>query len=130
MSYQLKIDPHKQRVGRIVYAIRSELLRAFAEEHDKRGLTQAELARRLGVHRSVVTRLLNGEKTLTARRIASLIAAMDKDLFFQVVDRTDSQKPGANYPAAGTWQPPTATGTSDDFPIKKDLGVTATGVEP
>lgn len=41
------------------------------------GMSQAELARRMGVHRSVVTRIIRGSENLTLKTIGKLEKALD-----------------------------------------------------
>jgi transcriptional regulator with XRE-family HTH domain len=58
--------------------------KAFAEEKAARNLTQAEIARALGVDRSVINRQLMGTENLTVRRIGELAWALGRDLNFSL----------------------------------------------
>jgi transcriptional regulator with XRE-family HTH domain len=62
--------------------VRRELQKALAEEHQNRGLTQSEIARAIGVHRSVVNRELRGFKDITLGRVAELAYAMGRKPVF------------------------------------------------
>jgi len=65
--------------------VRRELLKALAQEGEARGLTQSDVAREIGVHRSVISRELRGYKDLTLGRVAELAQAMGKEIHFEVV---------------------------------------------
>lgn len=77
-SFQTAVTPSRRAGNRFISAVRRALQKAFAEEASKRGLTQAELARRLGVNRSVVTRELRGVENLTLRSVAELAFGMGR----------------------------------------------------
>jgi hypothetical protein len=71
-SYQIALSPTERAAGRFVLAVRRALQKAFVEENKKRGLTQSDIAREIGVHRSVINRELRGEKDITIGRVAQL----------------------------------------------------------
>jgi transcriptional regulator with XRE-family HTH domain len=49
-----------------------------------RGVTKAELARRMGISRSVVTRLFTGSSNLTIRRMTAIARALGCELVLDV----------------------------------------------
>lgn len=91
MSYQLKINKRSLKAARFISRLQSVIQRSFVES----GLTQQEVAERLGVDRSVINRRLKGKANLTARSIADFAFVLDKDIVFDLVD-TD-QKTSFNW---------------------------------
>lgn len=83
-SFQIDIDPRKRKRGRFINKVRKELQKAVAETLEQQGATQADLARLLGVNRSVLSRRLNGSANLTLSSIADLAWALDRDLNFSL----------------------------------------------
>jgi transcriptional regulator with XRE-family HTH domain len=53
-------------------------LQALEEENLKTGLKQTDIARTIGVHRSVINRELRGKKDITLGRVAELASAMGR----------------------------------------------------
>lgn len=47
------------------------------------GVTRSQLAKRLGVHKSRITRVLNGENSLTLSTIADIFTALGRKAVFQ-----------------------------------------------
>lgn len=61
--------------ARLASNVARELTRTL--NHEKKfGLTRAEVAKRLGIDKSAVTRCMNGSGNLTLRTVAALFAAM------------------------------------------------------
>lgn len=77
-SFQISLTPSKRAAGRFVNSVRKSLQKALAEEQIKRGLTQADVARAIGVNRSVIHRELMGVKDITLGRIGELASAMGR----------------------------------------------------
>lgn len=77
-SFQLTLSPSRRAAARFVTAVRRALLKALSEELQERGLTQSEIARVIGVHRSVINRELRGQKDITLSRVAELAYAMGR----------------------------------------------------
>lgn len=77
-SFRITLTPSKRAAGRFVNSVRRGLQKTLAEEQKKRGLTQADLARTIGVNRSVVHRELMGQKDITLGRVAELASAMGR----------------------------------------------------
>ena len=78
MSFRLSVTPSRRAATRFVETVRRALQRALAEEQERIGLKQADLARSIGVNRSVISRELNGYKDLTLSRVAELAQAMGR----------------------------------------------------
>jgi hypothetical protein len=83
--------------ARFVGDVREELILAFLEEMSERGLTKSDLARLLGVNRSVISRVLNGAAPLELRTIGQLAWAMGRDPQFKLPKRKKRVR-GSNHP--------------------------------
>jgi len=78
MAYCMPTDARSRKAGRFIHRVHGELQRAF----DESGLTEQQIADRLGVDTEHVTRSLNGEAPLSLRAIADLAWAMDAKIEF------------------------------------------------
>lgn len=78
-SFQISLTPSKKAAARYVTAVRRALQKALTEENKKSGLTQTEIARAIGVHRSVINRELRGQKNITLSRVAELAWALNRN---------------------------------------------------
>jgi len=106
-SFQISISRTKRTGGRFAAKVRRELQKAFAEEQRARGLKQADLARELGVHRSVVNRQLIGVENLTLVRVGELAEALGREPDF--ILRKPESAIGANHIAIRSQSPVTST---------------------
>ena len=73
---------NKERDDEFLYAkliteIAFELEEAIAQE----GVTQTELAQRLGVNKSYITRILNGQPNMTIRTLVKIANALNRKVF-------------------------------------------------
>jgi hypothetical protein len=118
-SFRIAIEPNRRAAARFVGQVRRALQKAFVEEQQARGLTQAEIARELKVHRSVINRELKGFKDMTLGRVGELSWAMGRKASFSADELVQSV--GANHPSpiiqpqppqGPALPPPPATGTS------------------
>jgi hypothetical protein len=66
------------------------------EENKKRGLKQADVARAINVHRSIINRELRGQKDMTLGRVAELGWAMGRVPSFSLHEAKNSD--GSNLP--------------------------------
>jgi hypothetical protein len=96
-SFQISITPNRRAAGRYVTRVRRSLQKALAEENKKRGLTQSDIARAIGVHRSVINRELSGRADITLGRVAELAWAMGRTPTFDLPERVRTG--GANIRA-------------------------------
>jgi len=94
-SFQISIEPNRRAAARFVGQVRRALQKAFVEEQQKRGISQSDIARALGVHRSVINRELKGFKDLTLGRVAEIAWVLGRKPVFNVSD-TQVQA-NANY---------------------------------
>ena len=72
MSYQIAIPRTRRAAARFIQQVRGQLLRAVADA----GVSQADIARELGVHRSVVNRELRGTSDLSLGRVAEIAVTL------------------------------------------------------
>lgn len=77
-SFQISITPSRRAAARFIGKVRREILKALAEESASVGLTQSDIARTIGVHRSVINRELRGYKDISVGRIAELAFALGR----------------------------------------------------
>jgi transcriptional regulator with XRE-family HTH domain len=84
-SFQIGLSPSRRAAGRFVSRVRRALQRAVVEEGERNGLNQSKIADAIGVHRSVISRELNGRQDITLGRIAELAWAMGREIEFDLV---------------------------------------------
>jgi transcriptional regulator with XRE-family HTH domain len=87
-SFQITLSPSKRAAARFVNGVRRKLQKALAEESEKNGLTQTDIANTIGVHRSVINRELRGRKDMTLGRVAELASAMGRKVEIELPERT------------------------------------------
>jgi transcriptional regulator with XRE-family HTH domain len=87
-SFQITLSPSKRAAARFVNNVRRKLQQALAEESQKSGLTQTDIANTIGVHRSVINRELRGRKDITLGRVAELASAMGRKAELELPERT------------------------------------------
>lgn len=92
MSYRIKLDPKSRKAARFISQLQKKLQKAFISS----GKTQQEVATALGIDRSVINRRLSGSANLTARSIAELAHAINKEVQIEFVDRARHTE--VNYP--------------------------------
>jgi 1,6-anhydro-N-acetylmuramate kinase len=78
MSLQITISPKERAAGRFVERVRRAIQKALAEEHAKSGITQSDIARTIGVNRSVISREIRGHKDLSLSRVAEIAWALGR----------------------------------------------------
>jgi len=75
---------HISRVGRLLVA-------AFVRKFRTEGITKKALADRLGVDKSVISRMLSGHANLTLKSVGELVWALDHDIEVAVAPVFDQQ---------------------------------------
>ncbi len=93
-SFQISISPSRRVATRYISHVRRAIQKAYAEEHQSSGLTQSDIARSIGVHRSVINRELRGQKDIRHGRVAEFAYALGREPFFEL--RTPEEYTGAN----------------------------------
>lgn len=94
-SYQIRISDRSRKAGRFITRVHREIQKAFAEVSSSTGMTQRELAEKVGVDRSTMNKRLLGEANLTLRTVAELAWALDRDIDFKLHSRRKAV--GRNY---------------------------------
>jgi transcriptional regulator with XRE-family HTH domain len=100
----MRLTDRQRKVGRTIYNVQHELLRALIEEKAWRRVTQQAVARKLGVDRSVVNRQLTGRANLTLRSLAELAWALDREVELRLVPHAEATKAGRRPASAKTWE--------------------------
>ena len=100
MSYQLKISPMSLKTSRII----SHIQRSVQEAYIKSGLTQQQVADRIGVGRSVINRRLKSKANLTERSLAEFAYAFEKDLKIEFLDPNVSIINSSNTTSSSSFQ--------------------------
>ena len=77
-SFRISITPNRRAAARFVTAVRRAIQKMYSEESNKRGLKQTDIARAIGVHRSVINRQLHGREDISLARVAELAWAMGR----------------------------------------------------
>lgn len=86
MSFQISLTPTRRAAGRFVGEVRDKLLKGLEDRNRKTGLTQSDVAKTIGVHRSVINRELRGRKDITLGRVAELATSMGLAINFDLVE--------------------------------------------
>lgn len=82
-SFRIAISPSERAGARFVSKVRRSFQQAMIEE----GITQSEIARILGVHRSVINREIRGDKGMTLGRAGELAFALRRRADFGLPKR-------------------------------------------
>lgn len=77
MSYRIKISQKRKIFARLLGEIHDQLYQAFTKRAEEDGLTKTGLAKKLGVHKSLITRKFNGTSNLSIRTLAEMAWAME-----------------------------------------------------
>jgi transcriptional regulator with XRE-family HTH domain len=94
MSLLFDIGEKARGVARFLESVHRALQDAFEEERATRKLTQQQIAKEIGVNRSVVNRQFLGGGNLTLRRVAELALAMGREPILEL----RKPKMHGNYP--------------------------------
>ena len=97
-SFQITLKPTRRTAGRFIAHVRREIQRALAEEKKRAGLTQSDIAKAIGVHRSVINRELRGKADMTLGRVAELASALGHDPIFFL--QKQLARAGSNQPTS------------------------------
>lgn len=94
MSYQIGIKGHRRAAARFVSKVHRKIQKAYSNRRAE-GATQSALAEGLGVHRSVVSRQLNGREDISIGRVAEYAYLLGYEIEFDFVERR--RRDGANH---------------------------------
>lgn len=90
MSFQIAIKPTRRAAARLVADVRRRLQQALEDE----GVSQAAIAEKIGVGRSVVNRQIKGHADLSLSRIGEIAEVLGYDADFVMLKRSEAS--GAN----------------------------------
>jgi predicted transcriptional regulator len=82
-AFQLNIEPKSAKASDFIGDVRAELARTLSDLSDE-GVTKSDVAKKLGVHRSAITRRIRGTENITLRTLAEMAWAMDRDIIFRL----------------------------------------------
>lgn len=100
MPFQIAISPSRRAATRFVAHVRRSLQKALVDESEESGTNQSRIASAIGVHRSVISRELNGRQDITLGRVAELAWALGREIDFVLVK--PMQPLGSNIPLVTT----------------------------
>ena len=83
-SFQIIISPSRRAAAQYVNDVRRELQKAYVEAKNKTGITQSEIAREIGVHRSVISRQLRGREDISLGRVAEFAYVLGLEPHFEL----------------------------------------------
>jgi transcriptional regulator with XRE-family HTH domain len=112
----LKTTEQEMRIDQQEWLILQVTLHIEKLMADK-GVSKAELARRLGVNRAYITQLLDGQTNMTLKKIADVMLALDSSLVVSAApvgfETTISPAmPEVSYPRESAWEPMTTEETT------------------
>ncbi|MDX8534302.1 helix-turn-helix transcriptional regulator [Mesorhizobium sp. VK25A] len=96
MSYELKISQKDRASGRFMGKVHRALVEAAIREKHESGVSQREIAAKLGVNRSMINRILRGDTNLTIKTIAEVAWALGWEPDFSMKRKT-APKAGHNH---------------------------------
>ena len=85
-SFDRKIDNRRQVFLALASSIEGQLRDAYAKKYEAKEETQASLARKLGVGRSVVNRRLRGHTNMTIESLADMAWALGHCIEVEISD--------------------------------------------
>lgn len=97
MSFKIKITAKDRSTGRFMSRVHRALAKIVTQMKDEKGLTQQQIADAMGVDKSVVSRILNGESNLTLKTIGdvSWAVGLKPELTFKPIEVVEA--PRANH---------------------------------
>lgn len=110
-SFQISVTPSRRAAARLVARVRREIQKALAEEARASGLNQSEIARRIGVHRSVINRELRGVKDMTIGRVGELGWAMGREAMFALPEIKNNRQSNMSSQSPVVCSEQTVSGT-------------------
>jgi len=94
-SFQISPTPSRRAAARFVNKVRRAIQKALAEEKKKGGISQSDVAREIGIHRSVISREINGYSDISLGRVAEIAHALGRVPKFELADPV--KLPKQNY---------------------------------
>lgn len=89
-SYLFEIGSKRRKTARFIGQVRDEIVRAFVQEKTAKSISQDDLAAKLDINKSVVSRDLNSYTNMTLSKVADYAWALDYDLVFKMKKRSEA----------------------------------------
>lgn len=106
-STRAKPNLRRQIYLALVAKVESQLRDMFTARSEECGLTQAAIAEKLNIHRSAVTRRLNGRSNMTLETVADMVWAVGGCIDVDIYD--PASRPDRNHALASetrmAWEP-------------------------
>lgn len=99
-SYRFRTGGRQRKFVSLIGVVHSEIDRAFADWQAETGGTKSDLADKLGVHKSVLTRRLSGTANMTFKAVADLAWALDREVVFRMGTREELTGHSSNVDSA------------------------------
>jgi hypothetical protein len=120
-SFQLSVTPSRRAATRFITRVRRNFQRVLAEEPN---IKQTDLARAIGVHRSVINKEIRGQKDLTLGRVAELAWALGYEPQFSLAKPQTPAGSNVPQPAPGFKVSSDTTQAHFKYIPTKQLGLT------
>jgi len=124
-SFKLNVSSRRRQYARVLSALRDALARAYAEEHDTRVLTKAQIARDLGRSKGFITRKLTRAENMTILTLSNLAHELGREVDISL-PRKDAAIAGSNMWSVSV----IPTGSSDESSDKVLLRLPETATTP
>ena len=117
MSFSLKISAKDQATGRFKSRVNWAMVMAVVKAKKRRNVTQSQIADKMGVDKSTLSRIINGQGNLTLKTIGDISWALGlrPDITFTEVQHEGMDR--ANHPAMRA----ELTRKSDELPRSSQL---------
>ena len=97
-SFSFKRPPRRKQFMKFITKIHELLEDAYKQEQKENGTKKSDIADRLGVHKSYITRLMNGTSNMTLETLSNLAYELDRDI------KIDFVKKGEHYVHGNIYQ--------------------------
>lgn len=119
MSFELALSLRERAGSRLIASVRKQLILAADDQH----ATQQSIADKLGVHRSVINRLLRGTANLTLRTLGELAWALNLEIIIMLRRKAAPVGGNVNAPASYDVSNPVQESKASFFPSQASVQV-------
>jgi len=103
-EFEFDLDPKDQAAAIFMGRNHRELVAAAVRAKKKYGVTQQQIADKIGVHKSVISRALSGRNNLTERTMAEICWALGVEPRLYLEDLPNDEKSNVTYLQVGNHQ--------------------------
>lgn len=114
MSFKFKISPKDRASARFIGRVQRQLAESVLTAGKESGITRSDIAKTLGVNKSVVTRAISGKGNITLRTLAEIYWALGKEPSIKLETVGAAQSNHSNDAPAVFFQMAGSTSTSDN----------------